>query len=241
MQKNTKKHNAISVKNLTVQFGDLEVLKDISFDIQEGEITAILGPNGSGKSTLMRCILGLQEYKGTIEVLGGRVENAYENIGYLPQRFTFDREFPITVREFMELALKKGVDKRMIEDTLHEVGMIAVIDKRLGELSGGQLQRVLIARALINNPKILILDEPEAGIDIEAERNFYNIIKHLDETHNITIVIISHEVELVYDFAEKVICLNKQLVCHGVPSQVLTKDKLEEMYGGGLGHHQHHH
>lgn len=237
-----KKTPIIEVNNLTVQYDHHVVLDNLSFTIHEGELTAILGPNGSGKSTLIKAILGLVPVKqGTIKVFGKPIHEVLSLIGYLPQRLVFDRTFPITVEEFLALSLQKDAPVTAINDVLGEVGLQSYKTNLLGELSGGQLQRILIARAILNQPKLLILDEPEAGIDIEAERNFYALIQHLDNEHGMTVVMISHEVDLVYDFAEQVICLNKDLVCHGVPRKVLTSEKLEELYGGGLAHHIHRH
>lgn len=237
-----KKTPVIEVTNLTVQYDHHVVLDNLSFTIHEGELTAILGPNGSGKSTLIKAILGLVPVKqGTIKVFGKPIHEVLSLIGYLPQRLVFDRTFPITVEEFLALSLQKDAPVTAINDVLGEVGLQSYKTNLLGELSGGQLQRILIARAILNQPKLLILDEPEAGIDIEAERNFYALIQHLDNEHGMTVVMISHEVDLVYDFAEQVICLNKDLVCHGVPRKVLTSEKLEELYGGGLAHHIHRH
>ncbi len=237
-----KKTPVIEVTNLTVQYDHHVVLDNLSFTIHEGELTAILGPNGSGKSTLIKAILGLVSIKqGTIKVFGKPIHEVLSLIGYLPQRLVFDRTFPITVEEFLALSLQKDAPVTAINDVLGEVGLQSYKTNLLGELSGGQLQRILIARAILNQPKLLILDEPEAGIDIEAERNFYALIQHLDNEHGMTVVMISHEVDLVYDFAEQVICLNKDLVCHGVPRKVLTSEKLEELYGGGLAHHIHRH
>ncbi len=232
----------IEVKNLVVSYGNTRIIDGVSFTIHEGELTAILGPNGSGKSTLLKAVMGLIPVaSGTVRVLGRDVHEVLPSIGYLPQRFSFDRTFPMTVREFLELSRSAKTPNSAIDDALGEVGMKTFADRLLGELSGGQLQRILIARAILNNPKILILDEPEAGIDVEAERNFYAMIQHLDEAHGITVIFISHEVDLVYDFAEQVICLNKALVCQGVPRKVLTPEMLEKLYGGGLMHHEHHH
>lgn len=232
----------VEVKDLKVSYGQHVVLDRLSFNIHEGELTAILGPNGSGKSTLIKAILGLIDVQeGSIKILGKNVHEVLDQIGYLPQRLHFDRDFPIKVQEFLRLSLNKNTPETAIMDVLGEVGLQAYKDNLLGELSGGQLQRILIARAILNDPKILILDEPEAGIDIEAERNFYALIHHLDQEHGMTVIMISHEVDLVYDFAEQVICLNKALVCQGTPRKVLTTEKLEELYGGGLAHHHHEH
>jgi len=232
----------LEVKNLTVAYENKDIIKNVTFDVKKGEITAILGPNGSGKSTLIKAILGLTPIKkGSVKIFGKEAKEVLCEIGYLPQRFNFDINFPITVFEFLKLSLKDEKEVHLIDDKLGEVGLRKFKNTLLGELSGGQLQRILIARAILNDPKLLVLDEPEAGIDIQAERDFYQMIKHLDEEHDITVIIISHELDLVYNFAEQVICINKELVCKGVPSKALTPQALEKMYGGGLSHNVHSH
>jgi len=232
----------LEIKDVTVSYGGTKILDSLSFDIERGEITAILGPNGSGKTTLIKAVLVLIPIqKGEIKILGLKVKDALPLIGYLPQRFEIDRSFPITVEEFLDLSLHKNTPKEEIDGKLAEVDMLMYKKALLGTLSGGQFQRILIARAILNNPEILILDEPETGIDVGAEKNFYQLILHLNEKHGITTVFISHELELIYDFAKQVVCLNRALVCHGVPRKVLTPEKLEELYGGGLTHHQHTH
>lgn len=231
--------NIIEVKDLNLSYGAEEILHGISFTIKRGEIVAVIGPNGSGKTSLIKAMIGILPHDGSVEILSQHVSEVLSDIGYLPQQFSFDRSFPITVLEFLELSLQTGQDEHAMIEKLAEVGMADKLNDLLGNLSGGQLQRVLIAKALLNNPRILILDEPATGVDIGAERNFYQLIRHLNKTHDITVIFVSHELDLVYDFADQVICLNKNMVCHGVPRKVLTAEKLEELYGGGLSHHHH--
>lgn len=231
--------NIIEVKDLNLSYGAEEILHGISFAIKQGEIVAVIGPNGSGKTSMIKAMIGILPHDGSVKILGQHVSEILSDIGYLPQQFSFDRSFPITVLEFLELSLQTGQAEHAITEKLSEVGMADKLNELLGNLSGGQLQRVLIAKSLLNNPRILILDEPATGVDIGAERNFYQLIRHLNKTHDITVIFVSHELDLVYDFADQVICLNKNLVCQGVPRKVLTAEKLEELYGGGLSHHHH--
>ena len=222
-------NKALEVSGIRKSFGQRDVFRDVSFSVDPGEIIAIIGPNGSGKTTLIKSILGLiTKDKGEVLVYGKPLSVSLNQIGYLPQSLQFDRSLPITVREFLELSLINKKNSQAVEEKLMEVDMRDKSEAMLGTLSGGQLQRVMIARAILNDPKILFLDEPVTGIDIEAEKNFYQLIEHLNKKHGMTVIFISHELELVYDFASQVVCLNKSLVCNGVPRKVLTPELLEK-------------
>jgi len=232
--------HAIDVKNLTVRFGEYTALEDVSFRIQEKEIAAIIGPNGSGKSTLIKALLGMVPHQGTVSVLGKPAGRALADIGYVPQRFHLDRQFPITVEEFLRLCA--GTEKMSrIDEALKEVDMREYKKRQLGTLSGGQIQRVLIARAILHNPKVLLLDEPTSGIDIEGVKDFYSIIEHMNQKHDVTIVMVSHEVNMVYKFADCILCLNRNLVCQGEPKAALTKEVLTQLYGEEVGFREHQH
>ncbi len=232
------KDSIIEIENLGVRIGEEEILKDITLKIKPG-ITAVIGPNGAGKTTLIRAILGLISHKGKVKVLGENISKVLPEIGYVPQKFEFDRNFPLTVKEFLEFSLMNP-DKGAIKHVLREVDMLFQQDKIIGRLSGGQLQRVLIARAILNNPKILFLDEPTTGIDLEGEKTFYDIIDHQYKVHNVSVVMISHEINMVYKYANQIICLNKELVCSGSPEnlnhEVLDKLYSEDMHLRGHKH-----
>lgn len=221
----------ISVQGITKRYGDVLALRDISFDVHVGEMLAIIGPNGSGKSTLAKIILGLEEAnKGIVSI---NAPHTIRDIGYVPQRFSFDRSTPITVQEFLELQgckNKEHEEKQMIKRALTSVGADALANKRLGTLSGGQLQRVLVARALLHEKKILILDEPNASIDVEGEKAMYDLLKELNEKQGVTIIVVSHELEFVSQYAETVLCVNCSMVCHGDPKKILSKHALDHLY-----------
>jgi len=229
----------ISIRNLSVIRDGLEVLQNIHADIRAGEIVAVIGPNGAGKSTLLKCLLGFLIYTGTITIFGKRPTHALDQIGYVPQRFTFDKNFPLTVAEFLRLSCDS---QPAIKHALKEVEMDAYHDALLGRLSGGQLQRVLIARAIANSPKLLLLDEPTTGIDLGGEKDFYEIIAHQNQQHDVTIVMVSHEVNMVYTHATHVLCLNKSVCGMGRPNETLTRDVLELLYGRdtAIRDHEHH-
>jgi len=232
--------NAVSVRNLNVRFDNQVILERLSFNIPQKSITAIIGPNGSGKTTLLKAMLGLIPYQGEVLILGKEISQSFEKIAYVPQRFSFDKSFPITVDEFLNLEIsKQGRKKSNINTKLKEVGMEKSGQQLLGQLSGGQLQRVLIAKSLLNNPKILFLDEPAAGIDLKGERSFYELIKHLNEEHGVTIILVSHEMDIVYNYATSVVCLNKQMLCFGKPKKVLTDQMLKQLYDENITLYQH--
>lgn len=224
---------ALSVKDCTVSFGDVNVLDGVGFDVAQGEIAAIIGPNGSGKTTLLKTVLGLiQPTGGEIRVFGKHLHAVRNLIGYVPQRFDFDRDFPITVREFMDLARHPHCPAARIAEKIREVGLPhRVLDARLGSLSGGQLQRVLIAQAILNNPAILFLDEPSSGIDMAGEATFYELIEHLNVEHDTTVLLVSHDIAMVAGMVDNVICVNKKLLCYGPPQDALTVRKITELFG----------
>ena len=229
----------LEIKNLTVRYNDHVILNHLNFWVNSGEIVAIIGPNGSGKTTLLKAILGLIPHQGEVTIFGGSPRLALDNIGYVPQRLDFDRTFPLTVNEFLNFIKVKNRSWR--EEVLREVGVNTFMDKRLGELSGGQLQRLLIAKALLKEPKLLMLDEATSGVDIAAEMTFFELIEHLNKTHNVTIMLISHEVQMVYKFATQILCLNKDLVCNGRPKEAITKEVLEKLYGKNIEFQPHDH
>lgn len=222
----------IQVKNLTVTYNNDVILNNINFTIKDQEIAAIIGPNGSGKTTLIKAILGLIKHQGEVKILGQKPEKNLINIGYVPQKFEFDKTFPLTIEEFMSLTIDSSKkNKEKINLALREVEMQNHKTKLLGQLSGGQLQRILIAQAIINQPRILFLDEPTSGIDQSGEKSFYEIINHLNSKHGVTIMLISHEINMVYKFATQIICLNKDLICMGTPKETITKEIIKKLYG----------
>lgn len=237
----TSDKKIIKVSGLTVSYEGQTVLSNLSFDVQKGSILAVIGPNGSGKTTLLKAILGLiPRDEGEILVFSQPVQEARQRIGYIPQRFSFDKTFPVTIREFLSLSLfKKENQEKKVAYSLKEVGMQKWGKNLLGELSGGQLQRVLIARAILNEPELLFLDEPAAGIDIGGEKSLYELIRHLNEVHNVTVVMVSHEIDIVMKFATEVICLNKKLICQGIPHKALNQETLTKLYGQEAGVYEH--
>jgi len=204
-------------------------LDRVSFDVPKGGLAAVIGPNGSGKTTLFKALLGLIPYQGTIKVFDKPVKEILDRVAYVPQYFDFDRTLPITVQEF--LSFNHPRQPKQSKEICHETKVGALKPKLIGQLSGGQLQRVLIANALMRQPKLLLLDEPAAGIDIEGSKAFYDLVGHVNKEHGVTVVMISHEINMVYHFADQIICLNRDLVCNGPPHEALTKDVMAKLYG----------
>ena len=235
----------IHAENLTKMYGDNAVVDNVSFAIPKGGIVSIIGPNGAGKSTLARMLMGLvKPTKGTLRINGKKPQEVRTMIGYVPQRFNYNPHVPITVQEFLTLSLHvagkhKNEKINIIEKRLQDVGLTDVLGKQLPQLSGGQLQRALIARALLTDKKILILDEPVAGIDIKGRQSIYELLKELNKKHGVTIVLISHELDVVFKYADSVLCMNRRMLCHGKPKEVLTEQIFNEMYG--MRHHAHYH
>jgi ABC-type Mn2+/Zn2+ transport system ATPase subunit len=238
----TQDQEAVRAEQLWFSFGaDNPVLQDISFAVPKGSITVVIGPNGSGKTTLLKVLLGLlSPQRGNVWVLGRTPQQAREEMAYVPQRFTFDKSFPITVKEFLQLS-HPHCSKEKIAEYLSHLNISETLHMKLGSLSGGQLQRVLIERSMLGDPKVLFLDEPAVGIDIAGEQTFYELVSHLHREHGSTVVMVSHELDVVANYADQVLCLNRRLVCQGKPEQVLTPETLQNLYGKEAMLYQHRH
>ena len=228
-------------------YGMQTILEELSFTIESGKLVAIIGPNGAGKSTLLRLLMGFEEpTRGDIILFNQSPKEARTGIGYVPQRFQFDRSIPMTVLEFLlRSAEVNGVPTvrrdAMIAQRMEQVGMQTLGSRQLGQLSGGEMQRMMIARALLTEKQLLLFDEPTTGVDIEGQDTIYELIQRIHAETQSTCIIISHELDVVFRYAEQVLCLNKRLLCQGIPSETLTKHRLEEMYGEGHAAHYHHH
>ncbi|HSV27318.1 MAG TPA: metal ABC transporter ATP-binding protein [Sedimentisphaerales bacterium] len=220
----------IEVKELSVTANGISILRDVTFGVDRGEVVSIIGPNGSGKTTLIRAMLGLVEHRGLATLDGRPLSQQTSRVGYVPQRFDFDRTFPLSVKEFLELTALRP-DAAWRQEVLCEFSVAPLLRQKLGTLSGGQMQRVLIAGALMKQPEVMILDEPTSGVDVEGVASFYELIRHINREHSITVLLISHEVNMVFTTSTKVVCLNKDLLCCGNPKQVITNETLAKLYG----------
>ncbi|MEP7167176.1 MAG: metal ABC transporter ATP-binding protein [Candidatus Woesebacteria bacterium] len=234
----------IKVDNLSFRYGSENVLENVSFDIHAGEFVGIIGPNGSGKTTLLKLLLGLlPTQQGSIQIFGKSVQiGTYgKYVGYIPQKVTqSETRFPITVREVVALGRVHPdrilqplgtKDKKLISEAISAVELSDFSNRLLSELSGGQQQRVFIAKALASEPKLLILDEPTVGIDVQSQETFYRLLSSLNKDKGLTIVIVSHDVDVVMNEVTTVLCLNKTLIYHGNPKTFLKEEYLEQLYG----------
>ena len=227
----------VEVDRLSYAYSGNLVLSNISFTVGEGDILGIIGPNGAGKTTLFSCMLGLRDdYTGTIKILGEDIKNknskVFKNIGYIPQKKTVDQNFPATVEEIVSLGINVmgKTSKEKIALALETVGLLAQKDRRVGELSGGQQQRVLIAKAMVNDPKLLILDEPATGIDLEMQNKFYSLLKKLNQENKITMIWASHDLDAVNRLATSVACINRSMFFHGKTYEFFENPDLLKAY-----------
>lgn len=223
---------ALQVKNLTVELNSQEIIKDLSFEVKKGETLVVLGPNGAGKTTLLRALLGIIPYKG-------EVKWNVENISYLPPKELMQRKeiLPLTVEDFYDL---KEVPKNRILKSLKSVGLSnGVIKQRIVHLSTGQFQRLSIAWALVDKPDTLLFDEPTSGIDIGGTETIYSLLHGFWEKYDMTIILVTHDLSVVWEHADNVLCLNKKGICYGVPNKALSTKNLKELYGVGVKYYKH--
>jgi len=218
----------IEAKNLTVSFGREDVLQQVDFSLNAGEIVTIVGPNGSGKSTLLRALVGAQKHTS------GQVWRKPElRIGYVPQRLHLDRSLPITVQRFLNLPRRLSAEK--LEQTTARTGISALTHQQMSELSGGQLQRVLLARSLLDEPEVLVLDEATQGLDQPGSADFYQQVGQVRDEFNCAVLMVSHELHVVMSATDRVICLNRHICCQGAPDVVSSRPEYRALFGTGTG------
>ena len=212
----------IECDRLSVDLGGVRVLDGVTLSVGHGDFLGLVGPNGGGKTTLLRVILGLESFSaGGVRVFGRHPGSSPGRIGYVPQRLFFDREFPISVRDLVlmgRLSKKKlfqhynRLDREVVDEAIHQAGIERLVERRIGDLSGGELQRTLIARALAGEPELLLLDEPTASIDPQMKTTIYDLIERLKE--RLTIVLVTHDTALISRFVTKIATLNVTLELH---------------------------
>jgi zinc transport system ATP-binding protein len=220
----------LDVRHLSVRVAGEFILDDVSFSVARGEVVAVVGPNGSGKTTLFRELLGLVPCAGEIRRRAGAT------FAYVPQRFSVPASLPISVTEFLLLKARRFwlPDAAFVGHLPHELGLLglpdSVLDQPLGALSSGQLQRLLVAWALLSHPDVLLFDEPTASVDVGFSRAVYEIMRHVTRARGAAVLLISHDLNVVAAYADRVLCLNRRLLCDGPPGAVRTHDALDRLF-----------
>jgi len=228
-----KKEIILEVKNLSVTLNNEEILKNLSFEVYEDEILAILGPNGGGKTTLLRALLNIVPYNGEIKW------KKNIKIGYVPQRLNPIKDMPLSIKEFFEL---EDVEQKETLNILKTLGLEEdVLYKKINELSSGQFQRILIGWAIAKNPEVLLFDEPLTGIDIGGQETIYSFLAKLKKEKKFTIIFVTHELSIVNKLADRVLCLNKEMLCHSAPETILDPKVLSKLYSEEVKFYHHNH
>ncbi|HEV8437088.1 MAG TPA: metal ABC transporter ATP-binding protein [Methylomirabilota bacterium] len=243
----------VELEDVEFSYGEVRVLENINLMVEPGDFLGIIGPNGSGKTTLLRIMLGLLEpERGTARLFGHPPSSfrQWGRVGYVPQKATLDPGLPATVHEVVATGLVPTLglfgrigapERKRISEVLGHVGMQSHAGARIGALSTGQQQRVLIARAMVSKPELLILDEPTGGVDPEAQTSFYALLHHLNRERDVTLILVSHDIGVVAKEVTKLACLNRRLIFHGRPGDFLSEAALTALYGPSVRvvSHQH--
>ncbi|MCK4265079.1 ATP-binding cassette domain-containing protein [Candidatus Babeliales bacterium] len=224
----------LTVKNLTVNINNEIILKDLSFSVKESDVLIILGPNGAGKTTLLRTLLGLIPYEG-------KIEWKTQKFSYLPPQELLARKGlpPLSIQDFFKF---KNVSQQKIINILIAVGLdSSILKKQFNALSTGQFQRMIIAWSLVDEPSVLLFDEPTSGIDIGGEETIYSLLHKFWKEKKLTILLITHDLNIVWEHASKVLCLNKKQLCMGKPNEVLSPENLKKLYETNIKFYKHEH
>ena len=218
-----EKNILVKLNNVGIQENGKWLVKGVSLEVEKGKILTLIGPNGSGKSTTAKIALGI--YKN----IEGNVEKLTNNIGYVPQKISIDWTLPLRVKDFM--VLTDNIKDELIDEALSLTGVIHLKEKNLGNLSGGEFQRVLLARAISKKPELLVLDEPVQGVDFTGEIALYELIKKISEKLNCGILLISHDLHTVMSATDHVVCLNGHVCCSGSPKDVARNNEYKALFG----------
>ena len=233
----TRAENALDVTHLSVHYETTRVLTDLSFTVARGSALAIIGPNGAGKTVLLKTLIGSLPFTGTVRWATG------VRTGYVPQKLDIERDIPITGIDF--LTAREAVAHKPphdISSALTLVGMpLQVAQRPIGTMSGGQFQRLLVAFALVADPNVLLLDEPTAGVDEPGQEQLNQLVRRLQKSQSLTVLFISHDLSVVYKYADNVLCLSSERAWFGAPSTILTPESLRQVYGGEVSYHIHEH
>jgi len=218
------------------------VLDKINLHVHCGEVIAIVGPNGAGKTTLLRAILGEIPFKGTMESLLGGSEFRRPKIGYVPQKVQFDSDSPVSVADLIIAATSKkpvwlGINLKLLNKAEEILALFSaghLLKKRISELSGGELQRVLLAMAMTDEPELLLLDEPSTGVDINGLAMFYHTIRNLRENHDVAVIVVTHDLAGISSYVDRLVLLNRAIITEGIPEEVLSDQAMLRTFGPAL-------
>ncbi|MGH7246161.1 MAG: metal ABC transporter ATP-binding protein [Candidatus Levyibacteriota bacterium] len=249
MQQIDHTKNIIELRNVSFSYGEEVVVKDVNLEVHKGDYLGIIGPNGAGKSTLLKLMLGLlTPTKGDVLLYGTPIKKFrdWSKIGYVSQKVThIDPHFPMTVEEVVTMGRYPQIglfrfpsknDKDIVTKALSHVEMLAFKDRLVGDLSGGQQQRVFIARALAGQPEVILLDEPTVGVDIKTQKQFYTLLQKLNTELNLTLVLVSHELDVLSHEATEIAYINCELVYHGTPKKFIQSEYFNKLTGKGEMH-----
>ncbi len=237
----------IELKDLSFSYGEELVIKDVNLQVHKGDYLGIIGPNGGGKSTLLKLMLGLLvPTKGEVLLYENSISKFrdWSRVGYVSQHVTHvDPHFPMTVEEVVTMGRYPQIglfrfptqkDKDFVKEALCQVDMLAFENRLIGDLSGGQQQRVFIARALAGQPQVIVLDEPTVGVDVRTQKQFYTLLQKLNTELNLTLVLVSHELDIVAHEATEIAYINRELVYYGIPKRFLHSEYFEKLTGKGV-------
>jgi zinc transport system ATP-binding protein len=225
----------LEVKSLSVEMGGSKVLDQVSFEVEKGSVLAVIGPNGAGKTVLLKSLIGIIPYSGEVRWSPG------VRCGYVPQRMEIETDIPLTVGEFFMLR-GRSISREKVREALGFVQVDpGILDSGFGEISVGQRQRILVAWAVLGTPDVLLFDEPTADVDIAGQESIYKMLYHLQRNLGLTVILVSHDLNVVYRHAGNVLCLNRRGLCFGAPKEVLDVEQLMGLYGGDRAFFQHKH
>lgn len=229
----------LSAEKISLIKGTQQILEDVSITIQANDFMTIIGPNGAGKSILLKCLMGFEK------ISSGKISRKQGlKIGYMPQKLYTDFTLPISVDYFIRLG-KRGADRQNTQDIIEKTDISDLLSKQLHMLSGGQMQRVLLARSLVQNPDLLILDEPAQNLDITGQLAFYKLLDQIYHTHKLAIMMVSHDLHMVMASTKQVICMQKHICCSGSPHLITQNPEFIRLFGQDMaqmmGIYQHNH
>ena len=235
--------HVVEIRDLFYGVNGCQILEHINLEIEKGEMVGIIGPNGAGKTTLMRLLLGLvRQSRGDVKIFGlppMRLGRQREAIGYMPQRPVFDRRFPLSALDVVNMGqVTAGTlgrplttqQREKARQSLYQVGLLSLQDRPFGQLSGGEQQRTFLARAICRQPCLLLLDEPNAGLDLPTQHKFFELLQQLQQLHTLTVVMVSHDLAAIARYAHRLVCINRTMHVHGKPLDVLNSPDLEKAY-----------